>query len=663
VEYAFTEIFDIPMLTRLCERFTALQGTVIALLDLTGRVHIATGWKDICTRFHRVCPATAARCTESDTVLAGRLGEGRRFNLYECQNGLVDVAVPVMVDGEHVGNFFTGQFLLRPPDVARFRAQAHAFGFAEQPYLAALAQVPVTSEEETRRTVEFLVELTQFVGELGVARLRTLRVQEQARRSLEDQVAARTRELRAAKEAAEVANQAKSLFLANMSHELRTPLSAILGFAQILGRDEGFPESQRRNLTTIHRAGEHLLSMINDVLDMSKVEAGRMQLDPAAFDLRQLLEDLTVMMEVRADAKGLRFLMEMAPGLPTHVVCDPGKLRQILINLLGNAIKFTAEGGAVLRASAERDGGDRLWLVIEVEDSGRGILPEKIESIFDPFVQACSSPEERGTGLGLAISRRLARLMGGDIGVASRPGQGSTFTVRLPVTAAAPEEVPAWVRPRRAVGLAPGERRDWRLLSVEDNADNRDLLRAVLQNVGLDVREAKNGAEGVEQFRQWHPHLVWMDIRMPVMDGHEAVRQIRGLPGGDACPIIAVSASTFLEQREGLIAEGFDDFLRKPYRDSEVHDVLRRHLGVRFALEPEVSTPPADGPRALTREDLAHLPAAWRERLRNASLQGRLDELEALVAEAAERSPPIATALGELVHGLELERLLALVEV
>ncbi|MFH1466291.1 MAG: PocR ligand-binding domain-containing protein [Pseudomonadota bacterium] len=662
MEYAFTEIFDIPSLTRLCERFTAMRGAVIALLDLDGHVHVATGWKDICTKFHRVCPATAARCTESDTVLAGQLQEGQRYNLYHCKNGLVDVAVPVLVDGEHVGNFFTGQFFFGEPDIARFRAQAQEFGFDEAAYLAALAEVPRADEEEIRRMVEFLVELTEIIGEMGVERLRTLRTQEQARRSLEEQVAARTRELSAAKEAAEIANQSKSLFLANMSHELRTPLNAILGFAQVMDRDPLFPASQQRNLATINRAGEHLLSMINDVLDMSKVEAGRMQVDLSAFDLQQMLEDLTGMIAVRAEAKGLHFLLEVNPGLPRHVVSDPGKLRQILINLLGNAVKFTDEGGAVLRAGSTLDEHGQRWLRLEVEDSGRGIPEEKLLGIFDPFIQACSSPEEQGTGLGLAISRRLALLLSGDIEIQSAAGQGSTFTLRIPVQEASAEDVPSCEAPRRALGLAPGERRDWRLLSVEDNADNRDLLRAVLQNVGLDVREAYDGAQGVEMYRQWRPHLIWMDIRMPVMDGREALKRIRSLPGGENCRIIAVSASTFAEHRESLIAEGFDDFLRKPYRDSEMHQMLQRHLGIRFELEPEPDAAEGTATRPLSPEDLARMPAAWRERFRRASLQGLLAEMEQLTDEAAEHDPAVASALARLVQDFELERILELME-
>ena len=659
MQHAFTEIFDIPTLTRLCQRFTELHGAATALVDLEGQVHVATGWQVICTRFHRGCAATAERCTESDTVLAGQLEAGQRYNLYQCKNGLVDVAVPVMVEGEHVGNIFTGQFLLEAPDLDRFRAQAREFGFDEQAYLEALGDVSIFGTDEVRRTMNFLVELTEVVGELGVERLRTLRAQERTRRELEQQVAARTQQLREAKEAAETANQAKSIFLANMSHELRTPLNAILGFARVMERDALFPDSQRSNLDTINRAGEHLLSMINDVLDMSKVEAGRMQLEPQAFDLHQFLRDLTTMTSMRAEAKGLHFLFEPGEALPRFVVSDEGKLRQVLINLLANAVKFTDEGGAALRASGVVEPDGSRWLVIEVEDTGRGIPDDKLVAIFEPFVQACSSPEERGTGLGLAISKRLVELMGGALELSSTLGEGSLFRVRMPLVEASPHQIRARPTSRRIVGLAPGQRADLRLLSVEDNTDNRGLLRAVLQNVGLDVREARNGAEGVDLFRQWRPHLIWMDIRMPVMDGRDAVARIRSLPGSEHCRIIAVSASTFLEQVEAVIAEGFDDFLRKPYRELEVYEMLERHLGVRFAYEAEQGSTPQPRP-ALDPAQIAELPSAWRRRLQDATLKGELDEMERLVDELAAREPGISEAMKALVLELEFERILEL---
>jgi signal transduction histidine kinase/CheY-like chemotaxis protein len=660
MKYAFTEIFDIPSLTRLCDSFTELRGTGSALLDVDGTVHIASGWQDICTRFHRVCPDTASRCTESDTVIAGQLDEGKQYNLYRCRNGLVDVAVPVIVAGEHVGNFFTGQFLLEAPDIDFFRAQAEQFGFDERAYLEALSRVPILTEDETRKIMDFLVELTQIIGTMGVERLRTLRVEEQARRDLEAQVAARTRELQEAKEAAEAANHAKTIFLDNMSHELRTPLNAILGFTQIMERDEAFPARQRKNLATIDRAGEHLLSMINDVLDMSKIEAGRVTVERSAFDLGQLLQDIGAMVEGRAEAKQLRFLLEVDPELPRYVVTDAGKLRQILLNLLGNAVKFTQDGGLVLRASSEPTGvTEEVCLRLEVEDTGQGIAEEAQASVFNAFIQSKAYGSDKGTGLGLAISRRLVELLGGAIELRSRIGEGSIFRFHVPAALATAADVVPVHEPRRVVGLAPGQVHDWRILSVEDNPDNRDLMRSVLENVGLAVREAHDGAQGVALFQEWRPHLVLMDIRMPVMDGREAVSRIRALSDGSDCPVIAVSASTFRDEREQIIADGFDDFLRKPYRQSEVYELLERYLEIRFELE-QTEGPPSTAKRSISVDDVARLPADWRERLGQHARQGRVEDIEGLVVQVRDREPEVAAALSRLLRDYELERIIEL---
>ena len=461
-----------------------------------------------------------------------------------------------------------------------------------------------------------------------------------------------------AKEAAEAANKAKSSFLANMSHELRTPLNAVLGFAQLMQRDDTLPEQHRKNLEIINHSGAHLLAMINDVLDMSKIEAGQMNVEVEAFDLPQLLEDIAAMIRVRAADKGLHFILEQAPDLPRHVSTDTGKLRQILINLLGNAVKYTEEGGIALRARSRGGESGQYELLFEVEDSGRGIAVDKLPTIFDAFVQAGSSSQE-GSGLGLAISKRFLELLDGKISVRSEFGTGSVFCVTLLVAAADAEAVTSPEPSRRVKGLVP-DQPAYRILSVEDNTVNRALLRGILEHAGIRIREAGNGEEGLKLFLEWHPHLIWMDIRMPVMDGKEATRRIRATPEGRACKIIAITASSFVEQQNEVLSDGFDDFLRKPYRESEIFAMLERHLGMQFEYE---DTPPAariQAVRELVPEDMAGLPDAWCGQFHTAVQQGEIMQINALVSALAPEHPDLAARLASLVERYEFERLLEL---
>ena len=383
----------------------------------------------------------------------------------------------------------------------------------------------------------------------------------------------------------DAANLAKSTFLANMSHELRTPLNAILGFAQLMGKNEALPADTRKNLSIINRSGEHLLAMINDVLDISKIEAGKTEIKVEVFDLEQLVEDIGEMLRSRGNAKGLSISCELAKGSATLIAADLGKLRQIVINVVGNAIKFTEEGGVALRVRTIPDDTDQKHCLIniEVQDSGSGIMPDKLESIFEPFSQVGSQKDsQKGTGLGLAISRSFVHMMGGSIQVESEVGKGSRFMIMLPARLAIAAELPATIKTAGdVVGLAPGQP-EWRILIVEDTTENVQLLETLLGAVGLASRAAFNGLEGVELARTWQPHFIWMDIRMPVMDGYEATRQIRQLPGGDTIKIVALTASVFKEQEDEIIACGCDAVLHKPFRQRELFGVLEQQLGIRF---------------------------------------------------------------------------------
>lgn len=474
--------------------------------------------------------------------------------------------------------------------------------------------------------------------------------------NLEATVQRRTAELLLARDAAEAANKAKSLFLANMSHELRTPLNAILGFSSMMRRDPQLAAGQRESLDIINRSGEHLLTLINDVLEMAKIEAGRLQLEVAPFDLGAMVRDVAEMMEIRAREKGLSLLLDQSSEFPRFIRGDEARLRQILINLVGNAVKFTRVGGVTIRLGTRMN--DRRHLLIEVADTGPGIRPEDCERLFEPFVQLTEEAALRGTGLGLTITRQFVQMMGGRIGVESEPGRGSLFRVDVPVELAAPEEaLPETAGDRRGevAGLAPGQPA-YRILIVEDQEENRLLLGRLMADIGLETRMAEDGEAGVKAFQDWRPDLIWMDRRMPAMDGIEACRRIRALPGGQAVRIVAVTASAFREQQQELFEAGMDDFVRKPYRFGEVYDCLARQLGLCFIYREAVApSRPAPEPPV---ERLAGLPASLRQDLQAAleSLDG--ERIEAAIGRIAEADAETAAALTRLAGEFDYQAIL-----
>jgi signal transduction histidine kinase/CheY-like chemotaxis protein len=538
-----------------------------------------------------------------------------------------------------------------------------------------ISQLSIASEAIANGNLDQNVEV-QGINELEILSQSFNQMSDQLKDSfelLETRVDQRTEELNEAKLLAETANKAKSEFLANMSHELRTPLNAILGFTQVMGNDSSLTPKQQENLQIIDRSGEHLLSLINDVLDMTKIESGRMGLNIGDFDLFILLDIIEEMFQLKAKSQDIQLIFSHEPDVPQYVRADERKLRQVLINLVGNAIKFTEKGSVrlqvalgerVVKESKGEDNSNAFTLHFKVTDTGAGIAPDELGSVFEPFVQTeVGRQSQQGAGLGLPISRRFVQIMGGDITVSSILGQGTIFAFDIQAQPGENASTQQLAIPRKAIALAPGQP-IYRILVVDDRWANRRLLVQLLSPVGFEVREAANGQEAVTLWESWGPHMIWMDMRMPIMNGYEATRAIKSHLKGQATVIIALTASTLEEEREIVLSAGCNDFVRKPFRAETIFEKMAQHLGVCYIYEEPLPLPAPTQAIAvkLTGNDLTIVSNEWLVQLHMAAVELNTNLTNKLISQIPQEHDSLIATLQKMVSNFDFDRIVHLAE-
>jgi PAS domain S-box-containing protein len=675
------EYIDFEKVNTLLEGFNQSTGFVTAILDLDGNILSKSGWRQICTEFHRVNFETSQRCRISDTILAGKLAEGEKYHFYKCLNGLVDIAVPIIIRGEHIANLFSGQFFFEEPDSSFFQKQAAEFDFNESVYMKALGDVPVIPEEKVKTVMEFLLSMTYLISDMTFQRLElmelneALRINEERYRLVQENsmdailltspdgtilsanqaacimfqrseeeifqtggnglmdlndprlpvlIEERDRngkvkgellmirkdgtrfpvelstsvftdqngiprssmiirditerkvseeQLIIAKEKAEESDRLKTAFLQNMSHEIRTPMNAIMGFSDLLVNNSNINKVQKFSEIISQRCND-LLDIINDLLDISKIESGQLPVNLQESDLSELFTELTSFFkeyQKRIDKKQIKFNMQpFTASDENKIITDNVKLKQVLINLISNAFKFTEEGKVEVGCKFD----ENQNLLFYVSDTGYGIPLEKQEIIFERFIQLKQSSKKNigGTGLGLPIVKALVNLLGGQVFLESEPGKGSTFSFTIPFKTghelqhklSKPEcnEVKTFINKT--------------ILIVEDDLYNTEYLKEVLSGYGLNLLYTEYGKDAIDISIAQQIDLVLMDIRLPDINGYEATRQIRNYKPN--LKIVAQTAFAAQDEKQKALDAGCNDYISKPTRQEMLLSMIRKYL-------------------------------------------------------------------------------------
>jgi Signal transduction histidine kinase len=705
------ELIDFEKVNALLEGFNQSTGFVTAILDLEGNVLSKSGWRQICTDFHRVHPQTSQRCTISDTILAGEMQKGEKYHFYNCLNGLVDVSVPIIIKGEHIANLFSGQFFFKKPDIDFFRKQAAQFGFNEMEYIKALDEVPIIPEEKVKTIMGFLLNMTQLISDMTFQKMELIELNNSLLKSnkefmelnekylsqneeilnakntaeeneinlltilssTNDIIATYDRniclltfnkacsniyrelfgveiypglctldlfpesmrpfwvsknnralagetfaveygiptsngekffeqyynpifidgkvvcfstftrditerkklelELIAAKEKAEESDRLKTAFLQNMSHEIRTPMNAIMGFSYLLPNNFDNKAKLKNFTNIINQRCNDLLDIINDILDISKIESGQLPINLEETDLNEVLAELSAFFkeyQKRLNKQHIKLILESFSISEDNIILtDKVKLKQIFINLISNALKFTEEGKIECGCKFDKNHD----LLFYVSDTGIGIPSNKHQFIFERFTQLQNTKKSiGGTGLGLPIVKALVNLLGGEIFLESQPGAGSTFSFTIPYKPSQYKHQQSSLAYTINEEIFNGKT----ILIVDDDYYNTEYIKEILSGYGLNLLLAENGAQAVEISLSHPIDLILMDIRLPDMDGYEAIRQIK--QHKPQLKIISQTAYAALDEKQKASNAGCIDYISKPIKSEVLLSVLNKHI-------------------------------------------------------------------------------------